>query len=234
MSRPRPRRTAAGGITAVAILLAVAGCGVPQDREPQALTQRVPAQLLGTVTSTTIVGDDAQEETLYLVQAAESTGTSEGLRPVTAAVPAVATPGERPRAVLERLLDEPTPTAQAMGAGTAIPENMQILDVSAPDAEGVVTVNQDGLNAIEGLRAKLAAAQIVFTLTQLDGVDRVRFKDNGEDIEISTDGGSTAQGQPVSRADYPDLQAALDELVAASTSTSAPPTTVASLPAPPS
>lgn len=80
----------------------------------------------------------------------------------------VSVPDERPDAVLRQYLTAPTEE------GTALPDGLRGSCSFDSCEDGTLTLLLDE-NAPEGLPASLAAACLTLTMTQLDGVERVRL-----------------------------------------------------------
>ena len=117
-------------------------------------------------------------------------------------------PAEVPKAVLDQLIKGPTAEQRAQDLRSSVPESAQVDSVRVQD--GIATVNFGSLGTIEGRGQRLAAAQIVFTLTELVGIEAVRFIVGGNPASVplgNTD--SSAPGDPVGRKDYPQLEEVL-------------------------
>ncbi|WP_324277687.1 GerMN domain-containing protein [Blastococcus brunescens] len=117
------------------------------------------------------------------------------------------TPASRPHpepgvdASLELLAAGPT-RAEVLEQGlrTALPPQSLVPDPSATeDAVLTIAVTRD-FTDISGLSQLLAVAQVVWTVTELPEVSRVRLTAEGRPIEVPTDAGLTDQA--VGRDDY--------------------------------
>jgi spore germination protein GerM len=122
----------------------------------------------------------------------------------------VEVPRIRPRSpstpeLLSVLLDGPTPEEAAQGLRTLVPPDLEIRqvtvddDVATIDLVGPLEQAQGSENPSRGL------AQIVYTVTQSNGVQRVRFALEGSPVEVPL-GDGTLTRRPVSRSDYPQEQ----------------------------
>ncbi len=193
----RPGRLATALVGAATL---VAGCGLPTDGDPQQLaTDDLPADLIEPPEddaerplppSETIPIDlyfDAGEETLVLV---------------TRAQPAQANLAN----VVQTLLDGPTEDERDTGLSTAIPVEWELLDAELTVDTGVAALDLDtGETALTGDELRRAFAQLVLTITLVDGVASVRFLENGEPTEVPIDDG-TSEGGTVTRSDYRSLE----------------------------
>jgi len=184
---------------ALALALASAACGVPNDDQPRALDKRnVPFQLMAPTaepTTTTVPGlfTATTRVTVYLADA-------EGfLKATTREVAAPPTIGR----VVGALLAGPTPD-EASTLHSAITADTRLLAVQGP-SDGLVTVDlSDEMLAITGRQQILALAQVVFTLTSLPNVDRVLFEFEGEPREVPNGDGKLSAA-PLGRMSYRQL-----------------------------
>lgn len=168
-------------MAAVAVAAVVgAGCGVPIDKGPTALSKSgVPFGLLApsappstTTTSPTPVAVTVQ---IFLL-------TPQGkVTPVSRDVPFPAPLS----AILGALVDGPTNTEADAGLQSAMPAQTQVLGAAV--VGGVATVNLGGTFAqLVGQSQIDAVAQIVFTATALAGVTGVTFELNGQPVAVPT------------------------------------------------
>lgn len=114
------------------------------------------------------------------------------------------------RRAMEQLLAGPD---QGEGEGTpaltsAIPDGVELLRLTIED--GVAWVDLSEEFDIEDDSAAVAArvAQVVFTLSRFDSVERVRFLQEGKEVKTPTSDGSLVGGA-VTRGDYLDFAAAI-------------------------
>ncbi len=193
------RRLLAGLILVVGLLLVA--CGVPEDDRPQELTaDEVPFGLLTTAPTTTTTPENlppSREAELYFLD-------SEGLlEPLPREVE-----DRSPRMVIETLLATDTAGLPATFSSN-IPPDTLLLDIftESDGQNDVLTVDlSEQFTTIEGERFIAAVAQIVFTASDLDGVDAVSFRVEGERIPVSDEEGAT-QDEPVTPLDYRTLLA---------------------------
>lgn len=190
-----------------AVTLGAAGCGIPTDDQPRAISrENVPDEVVDATTEAT-ASQPTVAAPIYLVRSPEDPRLVNVERRVPAGNPAT---GPDPAAVLETLL---TATAnsqeQADGITNLIPQDTRL--ASQPElARGTLVVDlTNEIFEIEGENQRAAFGQIVCTADRLDGVHFVRFLVNGEPTEIQVDSGAT--GGPVTCADdYERLQAGPD------------------------
>lgn len=188
----------------LAVAVGLAGCtGVPTDAQPEPISSAsLPDQLLPSSTSTTSPTEASDEVLIYLVRGEPN--SEQQLIALRAKVPSAA-PGELAESVLTFLVEnEPTAEHMADGLRSDIPEQVRVGDVVVDGT--TATVDISGLEAVESTKQRLAVAQIVFTLTQLEGIDDVVILLDGQGKSLSTDIGSAAPGERLSPArHFPDL-----------------------------
>lgn len=204
--------------TGLGLLVAglVAGCGIPADDEPRAITQEsIPDELTGQddvdADGRTLVVDlyftrfDGEEEWLVPIERKVPTGGS-------SSTPTAAT-------VLDALLARPTEAERDVHrVVTKIPADTAL--ASRPELDGgVLTVDlNEGINGVQGVGAPLAYGQMVCSVDGLEGIDGVRFAIEGAAIQAPTGDGSLTS-DPVTCAAY------ADRLAAPPAGTPAPPAT---------
>jgi hypothetical protein len=194
------RRSVVAAVGACLLLLAAA-CGVQLDEEPRPLpTENVPYGLLDPPTTSPPgsagepLAPSAQAVSVYLV---DNDGyLVEVQRPVPG-------PPDVERAVTS-LLSPLTEAERNAGLATAIASTTGLRGVIGPE-DGLVTI--DLSSAVGGGSpdiVRVALAQLVYTATEVPGVDLVLFQVDGEAREVPTgQGRSTAE--PLSELDYRQL-----------------------------
>lgn len=211
MSRRRPYRSFCA---AIALAVTLAGCGIPLDNEPQVIaSEDLPLTLQpGSSTTTTLPSQLTEDVTIYLVNPGVGVAS---LVPVTRQVPVVSEGGKPIEVlILEQLLLGPTSeeqlednlTTSVVSSGD---EPIEVIDLRRP-AEGQIVVVLSEAPAIEGSDRVVSFGQLVYTLTEINTVDQVRFlvvDDAGEeqDISVKTDTEEGDVRRPVGRADYTSL-----------------------------
>jgi hypothetical protein len=183
----RDHRAGTGALTAllVAGVISVAGCGVPVDKQPSALSRHgIPFDLLqpnpSTTTATTTASPVEVPVQIFLI------GPTGHLAPVTRGVS-----GSTPDlpTVLEALVAGPTDAESARGLQSALTTQTTVL--SATIAGGVATVNLGGsFGQLVGPPEIQAVAQVVFTASALPGVTGVTFELSGQPVEVPVASGA--------------------------------------------
>jgi hypothetical protein len=186
-----------GRVAPFLALAVVTACGVrDQSTETRIGRDDVPFELLeatpgGGEPTAGEQGAPLRRITIFL----ESAG---GLVPVTREVPEPV----RTSDVLRALAAGPTPDEEAFGVQTAITSGRAAPSVRRADALAVVELDDAFFS--EGADQVTALAQIVFTLTDLERISRVRFLVGEEPAEVPrADGVLTSE--PVGRDDYSAL-----------------------------
>ena len=196
-ARRATQRTLMG--LAVVGLLVVAGCGVAADGEPRRIeASDLPPDLLdpSPPSTTTIPGSTATASvTVYFVL---RQGDTTRLAPVRREVAAASRAADRINAILAPTSAE----EQRLGLITSIPTDTVLLDTTFVPSDQELIVNLSGaLFDVQGKELANAFAQLVWTVTEIDGVRQVRFKVDGEAYRAPNAEGVEQDGA-VTRADY--------------------------------
>jgi hypothetical protein len=106
------------------------------------------------------------------------------------------------------LLDGPSEAETAAGVGTAIPAGTRVLSLRI--GGGIAGVDLTSEFESGGGSASMFArlAQVVYTLTEFPGVERVFFMLDGEPVDVFS-GEGIVLDKPVTRADYEELLPAI-------------------------
>jgi hypothetical protein len=198
MTAPRRGAPAVALVVALVACAGLAGCGVPIDTQPTALSKSgIPFGLLAptspVTTPTTAPSPVEVPVQIYLVS---PTGhLVPAARDVPVSAPDLAS-------VLGALVLGPTDAEAAAGLQSALSAQTTIL--GATIASGVATVNMGGaFGQLVGPPQIEAVAQIVFTASGLPGVSGVTFELSGVPVEVPVAGGAqvplatTAQFAPL-------------------------------------
>ena len=195
------RITAIRCLVVLALIVGVSACGVAADDGPKAIrAEDLPPDLLdpNPPTSTTISGSPTTAVTVYLLV---RTGTTTRLAPAAARGRRRHEPGERIAALLAPRSSE----EQERGLESSIPSDTVLLDVEYVEANSELVVNLSGaLFDVQGAELSNAFAQLVWTVTELDGVRQVRFRVDGQEYRAPDAEGIEQEGA-VTRADYSQL-----------------------------
>lgn len=201
-------------VVAAACVIA-ASCGIPLDEQPEVIAQDALPQTLqpGTTSTTTTLPTQLTEAaTIYLIDPGDGTAS---LVPVTRQIPVVDEGNtEVELLILEQLLLGPTSEEQLEdNLTTAVvasgDEPIEALSLRRPVENQIVVVLSEA-PAIEGSDRVVPFGQLVFTLTELNPMDRVRFlvineAGEEEDISVKTDTEEGDVRRPVGRDDYATL-----------------------------
>ncbi|WP_432534548.1 GerMN domain-containing protein [Kineococcus arenarius] len=175
----RGRRTTAAWVAA--LVAGLAGCGVDAQEEPTTVA-------LPVATTPTTAGSSSGAFVLrvYFVRGNRLVAVTRRTDTAT------------PQTTLDQLVSGPRRSEVADEVRTAVaPQDL----AATPDPAGgvVVAAGRDFTN-VGGANQLLAVAQLVWTLTELRGVEHVRFTVEGQQVEVPTDEGLTHE--PVDRDDY--------------------------------
>jgi hypothetical protein len=181
-------------LLAVVLLTAVAGlaCSLPHDNQPRALADDdVPFSLLAS--STTAPPPEPQgtvDRTLFFVKEGKLARVTEALSSGTA------------NDVIRALLLGPA--SDSPDVGTAIPLETRLI-TTAPTTDNVLIIDLSrDILAVEATEQKIAFAQLVYTAYALREIAGVRFRVEGEDLQVTTDSGSS--NGPVVPNDFASLR----------------------------
>jgi hypothetical protein len=190
------RRRLLGIVLTVSVAVALAGCGVPIDSQPAALSRAgVPFGLLEPTSPTTSSTTTPSVEVpvrIYLI------GPNGHVAPVARDVP-VSAPDLQ--TVIEALVAGPTDAEAGAGYQSAIPAQTTVIGASI--ASGIATINLGAdFGQLVGTQQIQAVAQLVFTASGLPGVSGVTFELDGLAVDVPVASGadvavtSTAQFAP--------------------------------------
>lgn len=179
-------------VAAAALVLLLAGCGVPQDDRPRAIDA---AQAPFRTAAPTPAGEPAGpgRVALYFVRDGRVVLAS---RPVLRSTPVPE--------LLDLLLAGPTADENAAGLSSVIPTTLTVEDVDVQRGIGVVTLGGPPDQAPP--TQPLAFAQIVVTLTAPGRLEGVRFRSGDRDLRVPRGDGLLTE-QPLDRDDYAELLA---------------------------
>lgn len=109
---------------------------------------------------------------------------------------------------MEGLLDGPTAEEEDLGFATTIPDGTELLGVTVADRVATVDLSAEFATGGGSLSMTGRVAQVVYTLTQLDSVDGVRFELEGDPV-TALGGEGVDVSQPQTRADWESLTPAI-------------------------
>ena len=177
----------------VAVALAFTACGIPQDRSPRPFDQTQKVLLKPPRPASRDVLP-ASGQRVFFVAGVGANGAGR-LVQVVRDVHATA------REVLAELFKGPTDLERGRRVQTAIPTDTTLLDVKSEAADTIAVYLDNALSGTAGERQILAVAQIVYTVTALDGVRKVRILVNNAPREWPTEDG-TPRSEPLTRFTY--------------------------------
>ena len=176
----------------------IAGCGLSEDGSPRVISdEALPPDLTDRPDATTTIPPElAEEREIFLVsQQADDTYR---LVPRPRQVRADADTETKAKASLQALVRRTDTDDRSVGSNF-VPETVVIQSVDLADKTLTIDLSADMAN-VDGQFQRLAYAQLVFTATQFDGIDMVRFTINGQ-VSNAVDG--TGEAVPVvTRASY--------------------------------
>lgn len=156
--------------SAAAILLAVlgAGCTIAEDAGPRLIPDEQRGQF-GARPS----GDVAAGSTHVFMIAPGSDDEQSKLRSVLRDVE------NDPEAIYESLFAGPNAAEQASGLSSVLPDELELLGARVRGRVLTIDVN-DALQELTPDALRFAVAQIVITASEIDGVERVRLRIDGD------------------------------------------------------
>lgn len=113
-------------------------------------------------------------------------------------------PEQRVAVVLEALLAGPTSPDAEAGASSAIPEGTRLLDVRIDGEVAIADLSEEFGSGGGSLSMQLRVGQVVFTTTQVTGVEGVRIALDGEVVD-SIGGEGVLVDRPMARSDFTDV-----------------------------
>ncbi len=191
MNAPRFRQLAAMVTLAAS---ALGACGIGTDDSPRNVAPANQQQL--GVASDRSAGAATGTARIYLL-APEGAGQSQALQAVARDVTESATE------VISELLAGPNAQEIAGQLRTALPAGLQLL--SATRRSGVLRIDvSEELGELSGEALVAAVAQLVFTASELDGVQSTKILIGGVDQRLPA-GNGELQSLPLTVYDYPGL-----------------------------
>lgn len=167
-------------------------CSIREDPEPRAIPED-DANVFGANTAT---GDVATgDRSIYLVT---PTGADE--QPQLRSVRRQDASSD-PLDLLTSLVAGPNPDEGGAGLSSVIPSELVIRDARTVGTRLTINMN-DELSTLSDSGLRLALAQIVATASEIDEVQQIRLRVNGENRSWPTGSGEVTD-QPLSIYDYP-------------------------------
>lgn len=207
MSTTHRRSPIIATLAAALLVLAVAaGCGIPTEATARPIDRNVLNQALVEQSTTTSTPADTgglnRTAVLFLVSSKDGS-SSELLAATKVPILNVVDQAEYPRQVIEQLIAEKSDGSSDLT--NAIPPGTRVLNATKDG--NVLDLDLSDLGQVESSRQRLAAAQIVYTATAIDGIAGVRFSIDGELAAVPLDDRAAEVGQIIMRRDYPNMLA---------------------------
>jgi spore germination protein GerM len=111
-------------------------------------------------------------------------------------------------AAIDALLDGPTAGEHALGYSSAIPAGTKLLGIGIRNGVATVDLTSEFQDGAGSRSMQMRLGQIVYTLTQFPTVLKVRFRLDGEDVNVFSSG-NVVLDHPVGRSDYVNLLPAI-------------------------
>lgn len=196
MTRPR---SVIRALLAVAMTLVVAACGLSENSGPQEIAPgNLPPDLLNPNPGSSTTVPESPATTSVQVFFIKRVGDRDRLAAVEREVTSSTLPGDR----IAALLAQPTDRETELGFTTSIPANTVLLNTAVNEADHELVVDLSSeLFSIQGEELAKAFAEIVWTVSELDGIDQVRFLVNGVPVR-APDAEGVEQDGAVTTADY--------------------------------
>ncbi len=198
----------------LAVVLAAAACGGggAQSEGPLTVPTTEPAVTSSTAPATTAAPDTTtSESTAPTVPATTSTTVTPATATITVyfldesgrAAPVTRTTGESgvARAAVAALIDGPNRSESAAGLSTAFPADSLVLGIRVEDGTAYVDMSLEFAGGGGSASVLGRLAQLVYTLTEFDSIDRVRLLLDGEQIETFS-GEGVDVSRPLARDDF--------------------------------
>lgn len=174
-------------------LLGSGACGIPSDSAPKPIAQENVEDLEGAEAAVPTTVSPGADERIFLVR---TIGEDKQLAPF-----AVDVEEPTPKRLLDALRAARDP--QDTTLSNAVPEDLQ-LDLILDDSTAILSLSEEW-DDIQADSQKFAAAQLLFTATELGTVDAVEFRtlEDDEALPVPIDDGTFAER--VDRTDYAEI-----------------------------
>ena len=177
----------------MAAALVFAGCAIRPEASPNDLPAE-RAEVFGDVET----GDVAAGTNRIYLLAPTDPEEAPRIRSVQRAVPTT------PQSILASLFAGPNATERDSLLDTAIPADVELLSDPRPVGEVLTVDLNDGFGELTPDGLRLAVAQIVSTATDINGVESVQLRIDGEP-RVWPLGNGELTDRPLTRFDYPGL-----------------------------
>ncbi len=177
----------------IAAALVFAGCSIQPDASPNDLPAE-RAEVFGDVET----GDEAAGTNRIYLLAPTDPEEAPRIRSVQRAVPTT------PQSILASLFAGPNAAERNALLDTAIPADVELLANPRPIGEVLTVDLNDAFDELTPDGLRLAVAQIVSTATDINGVESVQLRIDGE-TRVWPLGNGELTDRPLTRFDYPGL-----------------------------
>ena len=177
----------------IAAALVFAGCSIQPEASPNDLPAE-RAEVFGDVET----GDVAAGTNRIYLLAPTDPEEAPRIRSVQRDVPTT------PQSILSSLFAGPNATERDSLLDTAIPTDVELLSDPRPVGEVLTVDLNDGFGELTPDGLRLAVAQIVSTATDINGVESVQLRIDGEP-RVWPLGNGELTDRPLTRFDYPGL-----------------------------
>ncbi len=177
----------------IAAALLFAGCSIQPDASPNDLPAE-RAEVFGDVET----GDEAAGSNRIYLLAPTDPEEAPRIRSVQRAVPTT------PQSILASLFAGPNAAERDTLLDTAIPADVELLADPRPVGEVLTLDLNDAFDELTPDGLRLAVAQIVSTATDINGVESVQLRIDGEP-RVWPLGNGELTDRPLTRFDYPGL-----------------------------
>jgi hypothetical protein len=181
MTRARNLRRSLGIVLSILLVVVVAGCRVPEDSSPREIPEdQVPFDLLAPPTTTPPATSPVPtvDGTVFLAQA-------DHLVAVRRSVPAPLSLGS----MLAVLMQGATSDESSQGLSSSVGPEAGVIGAQVVDGSAVIDLSA-AFSGI-GVREQITGlAQIVYTATEIPGVQNVRVQLNGKPASVPRGDGS--------------------------------------------
>lgn len=174
---------------ALVVVLGVVGCSIQPNSAPRDVPEAQRPQLDNEPDAGQAIGTGR----VFLV-----TGGSAEAR--LRSVPREAEPGAP---IIQSLLDGPNEGELDDGLQTALPSGLELLSARSIGTTMTIDLSDEVLN-LNSAQLRVAIAQLVFTASEIEGVDDVRILVEGTS-RTWPDGRGTLRSSPLSVYDFPDV-----------------------------
>ncbi len=112
------------------------------------------------------------------------------------------------RHALEAMFDGPNGVEESIGMSTSIPAGTKVLGIAVDGPVATVDLSAEFETSSGSLAETIRLAQVVFTVTQFDGIDRVKFHLEGEPQDQILSHGFVV-GEGLTRDDFANVRPAI-------------------------